>query len=133
MSLGGMFVMHTLLTAPTTFQRYLAGSPALYWGERRMFEAEAALAATAKDLPARLFMSVGALEEAHDVDCRMVSNLYEMDARLRQRAYPGLDMTFQVFPDETHVSVYPAALARGLTTLFGGHRDIHDWSRRLKA
>jgi hypothetical protein len=68
-----------------------------------------------------------------DVSCRFVSNLYELDARLRQRAYPSLDMHFHVSPDETHMSVFPGALARGLTAVFGGHRNIHDWSKVLDA
>lgn len=133
MSLGGLFVLHSLLAAPLRFQRYIAASPSLYWAERRIFDLEASYGDAASDLPASLFLSVGALEEAHDLDCRMVSNGYEMEARLRNRAWPGLDLTFEVFPGETHMSVFPAALSRGLTTVFGGHGDIHNWSRRLSA
>ena len=132
MSLGGLFVLHTLFTAPETFQRYIAASPGLYWDKRRIFEAEAAQAAKIKDLPVHLFLSAGGLEEGMDADCRFVSSVYELEARLRRRAYPNLDMCFHVFPDETHMSVFPAALSRGLTTVFGGHRNIYDWAKRLK-
>jgi hypothetical protein len=52
---------------------------------------------------------------------------------LRRRAYPNLDLHFLVFPDETHMSVLPAALCRGLSAVFGGHRNIHDWARVLDA
>jgi predicted alpha/beta superfamily hydrolase len=131
MSLGGLFAMHTLLTAPETFKRYIVASPGLYWDERRIFEAEAGLAARVKDLPVHLFLSVGGLEEAMDVPGRFVSNLYELEARLRQRAYPSLDMSFHVFPDDTHMSVFPAAFSRGLTAVFGGHRNTNDWGKVL--
>jgi hypothetical protein len=133
MSLGGLFVMHTLFTAPQTFKRYLAASPGLYWDDRHIFETEAALAARTKDLPVHLFMSVGGLEEAMDVSSRFVSNVYELEARLRQRAYPNLNMSFHVFPDDTHMSVFPAALTRGLTAVFGGHRKTDDWGKVLEA
>jgi predicted alpha/beta superfamily hydrolase len=132
MSLGGLFVLHTLFTAPHTFKRYIAASPGLYWDERKVFDIEAAQAATIKDLPVHLFLSAGGLEENMDADCRFVSSVYELEARLRRRAYPNLAMHFHVFPEETHMSVFPAALSRGLTTVFGGHRDIYDWAKRLK-
>jgi hypothetical protein len=76
-------------------------------------------------------MSVGGLEEAMDVESKFVSNVYELEARLRGRSYPNLDLIFHVFPDETHMSVFPAAVSRGLTAVFGGHRNIHNWAQQL--
>jgi len=131
MSLGGLFALYTLFYRPFAFNRYVAASPALWWDNRMLFKAEAELAARVQDLPANLFLSVGGLEEAHDAPSRMISNLYELDATLRQRRYPNLKVGFQVFPDETHMSVFPAALSRGLTAVFGGHGEVADWSRRL--
>jgi predicted alpha/beta superfamily hydrolase len=133
MSLGGLFVLHTLFTAPDTFRRYIAASPGLYWDKRHVFEEEAALASRAQDLPVHLFLSAGGLEEAMDVDSKFVSNVYELEARLRGRSYPNLDLAFHVFPDETHMSVFPAAISRGLTSVFGGHRNIHNWAKVLQS
>jgi predicted alpha/beta superfamily hydrolase len=130
-SLGGLFALYTLFARPTAFQRYLTISPAIYWGDRTLFTLEAELAATATDLPVHLFLSAGGLEEAHDPLQRFVSNLYEMEARLRQRNFPSLDMTLRIFDGETHMSVYPGAVTRGLGAIFGGYRDMHDWSRWL--
>jgi predicted alpha/beta superfamily hydrolase len=132
-SMGGLFALYALITMPEAFKRYVAMSPALYWDERRMFLEEAVLSSRRTDLPVHLFLSVGALEETMDVESRFVSNLYEFEARLRRRAYPNLDLHFHVFPDETHMSVLPAALSRGLSAVFGGHRNIHDWARVLDA
>ncbi len=131
-SLGGLFALYTLFTRPDAFQRYVAISPALYWGERRLFQLEADLAKTAKDVPVHLYLAAGGLEEAHDARQKLVSNLYEMEARLRARAYPGLKMDLRIFEGETHMSVYFGALARGLGAVFGGYRDMHDWSRWLR-
>ncbi|HEY3888857.1 MAG TPA: alpha/beta hydrolase-fold protein [Caulobacteraceae bacterium] len=131
-SLGGLFALYTLFAAPEAFQRYVAISPALYWGERKLFALEADLADKAEDLPAHLYLAAGGLEEAHDAQQRFVSNLYELEARLRARAYPGLDMSLRIFEGETHMSVYFGALPRGLGAVFGGYRDMHDWSRWLQ-
>jgi predicted alpha/beta superfamily hydrolase len=132
-SMGGLFALHALFRAPCHFRRIIAISPAIYWDERRLLQEEAALAASAADLPVHLFLGVGALEEAMDVNCRFVSNLYELEARLGRRAYPNLDLAFHVFADETHMSVFPAAFSRGLTHVFGGHRNIRDWAKVLAA
>lgn len=132
-SMGGLFALYALVTMPEAFKQYVAMSPALYWDERRIFLEEAVLSSRRTDLPVSLFLSVGALEEAMDAECAFVSNLYAFEARLRGRAYPNLDLHFHVFPDETHMSVLPAALSRGLSAVFGGHRNIHDWARVLDA
>ena len=131
-SLGGLFALHTLLTRPGAFQRYVAISPAIYWADRLLLQLEAELASKADDLPATLFLAAGGLEEAHDPRQGFVSNLYQLEARLRQRAYPSLDMTLRIFEGETHMSVYPGAVTRGLGAVFGGYRDMHDWSRWLQ-
>jgi predicted alpha/beta superfamily hydrolase len=132
MSAGGLCALYALFTQPASFKRYVALSPALYWGERHLFDLEAALAAGAPDLPVSLFLGVGGHEEAHDADQKMVSNVCELHSRLRKRAYPSLDLGFHVFPDETHMSVYPAGVSRGLTSVFGGPGDISDWSKVLR-
>src|SRR5260221_5293001 len=118
MSLGGLFTLHALFNAPASFNRYVAGSPSIWWNGRRLFEDEAALALRVTDLPVRLFLAVGEQEEAESDTAKMVSNLYEMEARLRRRAYPGLRMSMAVFPDENHMSVFPAILSRGLREVF---------------
>ena len=133
MSLGGIFTLYAMFTRPAAFKRYIALSPSIYWAERRILEMETGHAASGKDLPATLFLSMGGLEEGHDIDCAMVSNLYAFEARLRARRYPGLEMKAHVFEGETHMSVYAAAIARGITEVFGGHRDVNDWARVLKA
>ncbi|WP_372783714.1 alpha/beta hydrolase [Phenylobacterium sp.] len=124
-SLGGLFALNTLFTAPGSFNRYIAGSPALAWDGRVMFDREAALAATAKDLSADLFLSVGGLEEDEDggASTARVSNLAAMEAALRGRRYPSLRMTHHVFPDETHFSVMAATISRGIRTVFARPSD----------
>ncbi len=130
MSLGGLFALHALFAAPGSFQRVVALSPSIWWDDRAILDAEAAFAKDARDLPLNLFLSIGALEEiAHPV-ARMVSNLYVLDAMLRGRRYPGLRQAMDVFPQETHNSVYAASLTRGLRTVFGRLPGYEAWTKR---
>jgi predicted alpha/beta superfamily hydrolase len=130
-SLGGLFALYAMLRRPGAFQRVVAVSPAIYWGGRTLFDLEASLAARAQNLPVKLSLTAGSLEEAHEPRLGLVSNLYGLEARLRARAYPDLDMALQVFEGENHMSVFPGAVTRGLGHVFGGYPDMHDWSRAL--
>jgi len=131
-SLAGLFALHVLLTASGSFQRYVAISPAIYWGGGKLFELEETLAARVWDLSASVYLAVGELEEAHDVKQAFVSNVYRLEAALRARNYPSLTLERRVFEGETHMSVYPGAVTRGLGSVFGGYRDMHDWARWLQ-
>jgi predicted alpha/beta superfamily hydrolase len=117
-SLGGLFVLYTLLHRPDLFTRYVASSPALWWDNRVMFAYERELAAKRKRLPVRAFISVGSLEE--EVMAQMVSTVYQFAARLKSREYQDFDLTTVVFNDEMHQSVIPGALSRGLRVVFRG-------------
>lgn len=118
MSLGGLFTLYALFEKPGSFARYGAFSPSIWWNDRAVLRNEEALAARVKDLPVRLFLSVGVLEEGIGAPYSMVSNLETLRQKLVARKYPGLRLTHQVFPDETHGSVYPASFSRGLRRLF---------------
>ena len=130
-SLAGLFALHVLLTASNSFRRYVAISPAIYWGDGKLFELEAALAARETDLSASVYLAAGELEEAHDAKQAFVSNVYRLETALRARNYPSLVLERHIFAGETHMSVYPGAVTRGLAAVFGGYRDMHDWARWL--
>jgi len=49
---------------------------------------------------------------------RQVANFRAFTRRLKARQYPGLQLDAVVFPEEYHMTVYPAAVARGLVKLF---------------
>lgn len=130
-SLGGLFALTALFHRPGLFQRYLVVSPSLWWDRRSVFADEAAWAASHADLPARLFMAVGAKEErpgggwlsegfSDEIIAwfRQVANFRAFARRLKTRRYPGLRFDNVVFSDEYHMTVYPAAIARGLVKLF---------------
>ncbi|MEM7048508.1 MAG: alpha/beta hydrolase-fold protein [Acidobacteriota bacterium] len=141
-SFGGLFATYALLEAPDTFQRYVIGSPSLWWDKRVIFELEKQYAAAHENLHARVFIGAGGHEtdehereqlaklpeavrrpvldfqKAIDGAAQMVEAIEPFVATLAGRNYPGLDLTLHVFPGETHGSVQPMVASRGLKTVF---------------
>ncbi len=122
-SLGGLFALIALFQQPDLFQRYLIGSPSLWWDHFITFQHEEAFSASHADPDANVFLGIGELEEdANDpqsIQDAMVANVEKLDERLRSRNYPGLKLTTRVFDGENHQSVVPALLSHGLRTNFG--------------
>jgi len=147
-SLGGLFGAWTLLTLPTTFQRYILASPAITWNDEEVWRWEQACADARRDVPATVFLSAGELEAA-DIARRYALETAENNpvlrprikamiawfedhgwprtaeigpefaAKLRSRNYQGLKIHCHNMPDETHMSVPPAVISRGLRYVFG--------------
>jgi predicted alpha/beta superfamily hydrolase len=146
-SYGGLFATYVLLNEPAMFRRYGIGSPSLDWDNGLMFEHEAEYARGHDDLPAKVFISVGALENP-DGDKRwreqlpaerrakaedeaeaetgppvdMVADAERMVASLRGRAYPRLEIEFEALPGEYHQTSPPLNLSRSLRYLFDAPR-----------
>ena len=131
LSLSGLFGLYALFHRPETFARYLLVSPSLWWDEAIAFAYEAAWAKEHDNLNAKVFLAVGEGEEEPGGGwknegfsdeairkVRQVSNLRRLVSRLKERAYPGLSLESSIFPDEYHLTVFPAALSRGLRQLF---------------
>jgi predicted alpha/beta superfamily hydrolase len=119
-SLGGLFATYVLLNEPATFRRYGIGSPSLWWDDKMIFEREAHYARGHHDLAGKVFFSVGVdetphgsrrlLEQLRGDACAnaeaqdafpsfdMVGDAERMVALLRGRAYPSLDLAFEVLP-----------------------------------
>jgi hypothetical protein len=124
-SFGGLFGLFVLFHQPDAFNRYVIGSPSIWWDQAVAFTYESDYAANNSDLRAKVFMSVGELEEPEGVPeaaaMAMVSNVYKMAELLQERNYPSLELTKHVFEGETHSSVLPMVLSRGLKVVFAGY------------
>ena len=119
-SFGGLFAIHALLNGEGTFQRFIAGSPSLWWDDDVTFRHEEAFAAAHAELPARVFFAMGELEE-QDPDLywgHMVSDLQRFVEAVEGRSYSGLEFESHVFEDESHTSVIPATISRGLRYIY---------------
>lgn len=112
-SYGGIFTLYAMFSEPSLFSGYVAASPAVVYGDRFAFEQEATYASSHKDLPVRLFLSVGELEGLK----RPVQQFMQI---LSDRNYIGLEMETLIVEGERHASNKPEAYNRGLRFIFQG-------------
>lgn len=113
-SLGGLFAVYTLFTKPTTFNRYIVGSPYLVWDDYSIFNLEANASDELEKLNLNVFISVGSeesIEKYYEPIDSLVTNLQKKD-------YPGLFLETKVFQGSTRLMGPPEALTHGLISVF---------------
>ena len=113
-SFGGLFAAYVLFREPLLFNRYLISSPSLHWGDEEIMREETAFYNNGHStLQAKVFISAGSLEPEE-----MVPDVKELVRTIQRRNYVGMEVTERVFDNETHLSVMPFAISRGLRVLF---------------
>lgn len=112
-SLGGLFGLTVLLSRPDAFSRYIIGSPWIVQDDPEVFRCERDYAASHSDLAAKVFMGAGSLEPEP-----VVANMCRLDEALQNRGYDSLRLKTHVFEGETHLSVVPYNLSRGLKVVY---------------
>ncbi len=117
-SLAGLFGLHALFHGDALFQRYLIGSPSLWWDHEVLFKTEASYAQQHMSLPIRLFLSVGGDEEAALPGMNMGSNLNRFSAQIADHHYRDLTVETRVFDGDGHGSVIPVTVSRGLRSIY---------------
>ena len=113
-SLGGLFALFVLFERPDSFNRYIAGSPSLWWDDEVLFEIEADRASQGTTLSKHVHLSSGALEP----EARMIKPAQSMADILKSGNYKGLRIEYQKFEGETHASGMAVAINRGLRFVF---------------
>lgn len=118
-SYSGLFAFYALLRNPELFSGYIIGSPSLYWDNGVIFDLEKKFSESNDDFNARVFLSVGELEARYEPEyAGMVSNVERLISVLKKRNYNGLNLYTHIFPNETHMSVIPAAISWGLRFVY---------------
>ncbi|HET9485249.1 MAG TPA: alpha/beta hydrolase-fold protein [Xanthomonadales bacterium] len=118
-SFGGLFAAWTLATRPDAFDRYLIVSPSLWYDERMMFALVEPKRTGALANDARVYLAVGGRENP-----RMESDLRRFADALRMRRDPRLGVDLQVFEQDNHDGVFPAAFTAGLIALEKSRRPL---------
>lgn len=117
-SYGGLLGAQIMFTDPGLFQAYVLGSPSFWFDRRHIMTMEADYARTHRDLPADVFMYIGAWEvpggDSRNAPVDMVGDLRTMERVLTSRAYPGLRVRSTVLEDEDHLTVAPVGFTRAL-------------------
>lgn len=112
-SYGGLFATFVLMTEPALFKRYVIVSPSLWYANRVALTMEEAAARNGIRPDAHVFFGVGELESPV-----MSDDLAQFYRNLRARNHPRLEMSMRIFEGERHNSIFPAAVTRGLLTVF---------------
>jgi uncharacterized protein len=113
-SFGGLFAVYALFHKPFLFNKYLISSPSLDWDNFETLREESQFYSGSHNvLRAKIFISVGSLEPDP-----MIPDMKEFVKTLRSRNYAGLFLTEYIFTDETHLSVIPYAISRGIRNLY---------------
>jgi len=117
-SLGGLCTLYSLFEHPGRFKRYVAGSPALWWGEAALLER--ALVAERAEMcgERRLFLFVGGREEEGSLQpFGMLSHLERLTQILRERPVAGLRWSSAVLEGDDHSTAAAVGLIKGLVSV----------------
>ena len=118
-SWGGMFALYTMFHETQLFEKYLAISPALSYGDEVTFSFEEKYHSDHDDLPVRLHLSVGGKEErVPPKGFSMVSDFYRFSAKLRGRKYKSLRLTREVLEECDHGGAAIRGYQSGIQKLF---------------
>jgi predicted alpha/beta superfamily hydrolase len=133
-SLGGLAVLRALFTRPTSFRSFVASSPSIWWADRQILagEAQFASAVTRGTAQPRVLIAAGGLERfprrpelpyfKSEADAfntaasvRMIDNATDLASRLASiSGGPNYHVSSFVFDEESHASVLPAVICRGI-------------------
>ncbi|WP_309645267.1 alpha/beta hydrolase-fold protein [Phenylobacterium sp.] len=126
-SYGGLLGAQILFTEPRLFQAYVLGSPSFWFDKRYIMTLEADYARRRRDLPANVYMYIGAYEvpgssPRNTTDTDMVGDVLTMERTLKSRGYPSLNIQSAVLEDEDHLTVAPVGFTRALMAVLPAQR-----------
>ena len=97
-SSSGFFVLYALFHQPYAFQRYISGSGNLSAAYPYLIQHDAQLAARDATQRIQLYLSIGELEDD------WLPYFHQLVALFKQRNYPGLTLTTEIYSGEGHGS-----------------------------
>jgi len=122
-SIGGLFVINSLLTSSDSFSAYIAISPMMWWEDYRLEEKVEGYLEKIKAPEKKLFLSLGN-------EPRM--GVYGLVEQLDRHRPQAIKWDFKHFSDENHDSVTLPALRHALKELFSGwyisYKDLASYS-----
>lgn len=119
-SLGGLFVIHTMITRPELFKSYIAVSPSLQWSGQATLKRAEEFLKSRKELNATLFASLG--NETGGIGDAFV--LFK--EVLAKNTIKGFEWEAQQLADEDHGSVVLRSHYFGLRKVYDGWQMPRD-------
>jgi predicted alpha/beta superfamily hydrolase len=119
-SLGGLFVVHTLITRPELFNSYVAVSPSLQWSDHATLKRAEEFFKNRKELRTTLFTSLG--NEPGDIGKDFIA----FKELLGTTKIKGFEWEAQQMTDEDHGSVVLRSHYSGLRKVYDGWQMPRD-------
>ncbi len=120
-SLGGLFVLHAFLAGTAHIGHYVSVSPGIWWDDGLVLRRLATAARPGRGAQT-LFLAVGGDEERADIPMlasfKMVSNVESFASALQAKSPTDLRVAARILEGESHTSVVPVGLTRGLRFVF---------------
>jgi predicted alpha/beta superfamily hydrolase len=112
-SYGGLLGAHILLEKPQLFNRYIIGSPSYWWDNKEITKRLSTKSYLASDSIKTIFTFIGGKEGNS-----MINNWKEFDSILIKKLNKNIKFHYQIFQDETHMSVVPAAFSTAIKFVY---------------
>lgn len=109
LSFGGLICTDILFSNPALFDNYIILGPALLWNDKEIFKKENKYFESHKTLNTNVFTAIGILD-----DKTITEPWTEFVTLIKARNYSGLTFNTWIIDKETHLSMLPAGLYRGL-------------------
>lgn len=120
-SYGGLFVLHTLFTHPTAFQRYIAVEPSLWWGNGMILQEARQMMARRPAPVAKLQLWVGLAERDRAAPPGVKSPALPADATRLLAEHlaqlDGLAVGYREWPALGHGAMLDAAIEPALSSV----------------
>lgn len=114
-SLGGLFAVYALASAPKLFNAYIAIDPTtLSWNNGSVIAKAQTTFKSLKDLPSDLYVA------ATDESGAALSTIQRLGETLEAARLRGFRWTFKQMPGETHTSIVHQGIYFGLDKIFDG-------------
>jgi uncharacterized protein len=112
LSFGGLFCADILFSKPELFDNYIILGPALLWNDKEIFKQESKYSENHSTINANVFTAIGKLDN-EDITKPWVDFI----TQVKSHNYKGLTINTRIIEDETHLSMLPVSVTRGLKTI----------------
>ena len=113
LSFSGLFSTWVLFKHPEVINRYVIISSSLWWDNGACFRYEGAYAKNHQSLRGRVYLTAGERDGRN-----IVKDVPRLIDRLESRSYQGLSLGGGLLEDETHRTIFPNAVTKGLRFVF---------------
>ena len=111
-SLGGLFGTYILLNEPDLFNKYLIGSPSLWWDDYL-------LSKELIEMKAESLTSINSIFLAVEEEGPQLRGYTEIKMQILQKKTDGLKFEPVIILDENHMTAIPSTFIKGLKFLYG--------------